>query len=485
MKRYIGFARVSSREQEREGFSLDVQEEAFEFYAKRENGVVDKVFRIAETATKNDQRKIFREAITFAKRNAAEYDGILFYKIDRAARNMKDLMLLEEIEKDYDLPFISVTQPVENTPTGRMIRRTLATIGAFQTEQMSLDIRSGIAKRVAIGWFPSRCPYGYRNIRTNGRATAEVHRENAPKVQRAFELRAYEGLLVEQIAERLYMEGLFYTPSKPRFPETKLYAILHDLSYNGFVKYQGQWHPGLHETLIDKMTWDLVRVSFDEQKYRSHEMVYANQLIHCGYCGHPITGEEKEKVTKAGPMKYIYYRCGRYQRHGHPRVRLREQELDLQVRQMLADFRAERPELQRLIFNTALSRLEDERTSSEVRAEEVKRQLSLIEGQRDELLNLRLAKGIPEDRFAAKQAELQEREDLIRRQVQLMDELRNQNDALAARAPDVFVLIQQDWDTLSRMAKHDILRLLFGGFVLDDRTLVPRNGTPLELFRAG
>ena len=484
-KRFIGFARVSSREQEREGFSLDVQEEAFEYYAKSQKGVVDKIFRIAETATKTEQRKIFQEALDFARRNAADYDGMLFYKIDRAARNMKDLMLLEEIENEYGLPFISVTQQVENTPTGRMIRRTLATIGAFQTEQMSLDIRSGVAKRVALGWFPARCPYGYRNIRTNGRATAEVHPDNGHKVQRAFELRAYEGLLVEQIVERLYMEGLFYTPSKPRFPETKMYAILHDLSYTGFVKYQGQWHPGLHESLIDKMTWDLVRVSFGDQSYRSHEMVYANQLIRCGHCGHPITGEEKTKDTKSGPKKYVYYRCARYQRHGHPRVRFREHDLDIQVRQLLAEFRVIRPDMQRLIVNIALSRLEHERISSEVRGEEVKRQLSLIEGQREELLNLRLAKAIADEKFSAKQAELEERETLIRRQVQMMDELRSQNDALAKRTPEVFEQIQQDWDTLGFSAKQDILRLLFTGFVLDDRTLVTGDRTPLELFRAG
>ena len=75
---------------------------------------------------------------------------MLFYKIDRAARNLKDLVMLVEIEKDYSLPFISVTQPVDNTPTGRMVRRTLATIGAFPTEQQSLDIQEGIAKRVAL-----------------------------------------------------------------------------------------------------------------------------------------------------------------------------------------------------------------------------------------------------------------------------------------------------------------------------------------------
>ncbi len=102
---------------------------------------------------------------------------MLFYKIDRAARNLKDLVMLVEIEKDYSLPFISVTQPVDNTPTGRMVRRTLATIGAFPTVQQSLDIQEGIAKRVALGWFPNRCPY--RNLRLNGRAIAEVHPNDA------------------------------------------------------------------------------------------------------------------------------------------------------------------------------------------------------------------------------------------------------------------------------------------------------------------
>ena len=115
----------------------------------------------------------------------------------------------------------------------------------------------------------------------------------------------------------------------------------------------------------------------------------------------------------------------------------------------------------------------------------MKRQLSLIEGQREELLNLRLAKAIADEKFSAKQGELEERETLIRRQVQMMDELRCQNDALAACAPEVFEQIQQDWDSLSFSAKQDILRLLFTGFVLDDRTLVTGDRTPLELFRAG
>ena len=80
MKKYIALARVSSREQEREGFSLDVQEAAFQKYAAKQGGKVEYMFRIAETATKSEQRKTFKEVLECAKSHAPELDGMLFYK---------------------------------------------------------------------------------------------------------------------------------------------------------------------------------------------------------------------------------------------------------------------------------------------------------------------------------------------------------------------------------------------------------------------
>ena len=57
MKRFVALARVSSREQEREGFSLEVQEEALKRYATQAGGEIVKFFKIAETASKGEQRK--------------------------------------------------------------------------------------------------------------------------------------------------------------------------------------------------------------------------------------------------------------------------------------------------------------------------------------------------------------------------------------------------------------------------------------------
>ena len=67
MKRFAALARVSSREQEREGFSLEVQEDALRRYATQAGGEIVKLYRIAETASKADERKTFRELVANAK----------------------------------------------------------------------------------------------------------------------------------------------------------------------------------------------------------------------------------------------------------------------------------------------------------------------------------------------------------------------------------------------------------------------------------
>ena len=60
MKQYVALARVSSREQEREGFSLEVQHDALQRYAEQHQGKIVRLFKIAETASKRDERMTFK-----------------------------------------------------------------------------------------------------------------------------------------------------------------------------------------------------------------------------------------------------------------------------------------------------------------------------------------------------------------------------------------------------------------------------------------
>src|SRR5205085_3416538 len=124
------------------------------------------------------------ELVAYAKKNAGLLDGLLFYKVDRAARNLFDYVELERLESEYDLPFISVSQPTENTPAGRMMRRTLANMASFYTEQQSVDVREGLERRKQEGWFIGKAPYGYRNVRRNGRGVIETDPAAGPNVTR-------------------------------------------------------------------------------------------------------------------------------------------------------------------------------------------------------------------------------------------------------------------------------------------------------------
>ncbi len=423
--------------------------------------------------------------IRFAKRNADKYDGLLFYKIDRAARNLKDFVELEELESKYNLPFIAITQPVQNTPIGKMVRRTLATMAAFQTEQQSLDVREGIARRVAEGWFPSNPPYGYRTIRPDKRSFVEVHPQNHMKVRRIFDFRANQILTVPEIMERLFDDGFFYTESKPKFSQSKVNAILHDRSYLGFIFFRGDWHPGKHEPLVDQVTWDRVRVSFDEQNYRSHELVYASRLIRCGHCGHIVTGEEKFKETKKGTKAYVYYRCSRYRTVGHPRVRLPERELDAQLQKMLAPLGNLSDEADGYVQMVARAILEARCRDETVQVSESKRLLSLLETQRAKLLNRNLAGAVSDDLYDRQSAEFDEQEKALQRQFARHEQISSRIDEVSGRAGKVFDVLANDWLKMERRARQLALSALFGGFTLEGRTLVPDNRTPLELFRAG
>ena len=336
-RRYVALARVSSREQEREGFSLDVQEDALRRYAEHHGGEIVKLFRIAETATRSQERRVFKEMLEYARQNAGKLDGVLVYKIDRAARNLFDYVELERLEVEDGLELISVSQPTENTASGRMMRRTFANMAAFYTEQQSQDVKEGLAKRVENGLFVGLAPYGYRNVRRDGRSLVEVDTDKAARVTRIFHLYAYHGHTLDSLQEKLAEEQIVFTDATPRFSRSKLHMILRDRAYIGEVQYQGEWYPGIHEPIVDRSTWDRVQVLLGNKVYRSHELTYAGDLIRCGHCGHPVTGERKFKKTKAGEKEYIYYRCARYNRPGHPRVRLAEAKLDGQIIDLFTD----------------------------------------------------------------------------------------------------------------------------------------------------
>lgn len=96
-----------------------------------------------------------------------QYGGILFFKIDRLARNDKDFnSLLQLLDAGYS--FISATETIENTPTGRLLFRMLASFAVFETEklgsrQIMAKIHNTIQRKFASLWWNAAI-VGYKKL---------------------------------------------------------------------------------------------------------------------------------------------------------------------------------------------------------------------------------------------------------------------------------------------------------------------------------
>jgi DNA invertase Pin-like site-specific DNA recombinase len=485
MKKYAALARVSSREQEREGFSLEVQEEALRRFATQNGGEIVRLFKIAETASKADERKTFRELVAYAKKHAPELDGLLFYKVDRAARNLFDYVELERLESEYQVPFISVSQPTDSNPAGRMMRRTLANMASFYTEQQSVDVREGQARRVKEGWFVGHAPYGYRNVRKDGRGIVEVDQAAAANVRRIFHLYAYENLTLDGVVERVEAEHLVFRTSTPKFPRSTIHAILRDRSYIGEVRHRGEWYPGKHKPIIDRATWHRVQALLGEQNYHSHELTYSGELIRCGHCGLPITGECKNKQTKSGPQSYVYYRCARYTRPGHPRTRVREEELDAQMLAVFDRMRIEDESVRDWFRAVLASQTRDSQAESLAKRAELQRQETLIVQQQDRLLNLRIADDVDEATYARKSTELRDRLASIKLQLDAVDRSHDETAELASKVFELSQTLREQWLVADYHVKRRILEIVCLNCRLDDATLVCEMRKPFDVLAEG
>lgn len=481
-KKFIALARVSSREQEREGFSLDVQVDALTRWAAQHDGEIVKLWRIAETASKSESRKTFKEMLAYAKKHARSLDGLLFYKVDRAVRNLFDYVELERLESEYDLRFFSISQPTENTPAGRMQRRILASMASFYTEQQGLDVKQGLTRRVQEGWF-HQSPYGYFTERREGRSIVLTHPVHGPKVTRIFELYAYHQLTIDGLIDRLAQESVVYKDAHPRFPRSTVHAMLRDRAYIGEVSFRGQWHPGKHEPLVDRQTWERVQTLLGGKTQRTHELTFAGNLIQCGHCGRFITGESITKKTTG--KEYLYYRCTANTSAGHPRVRLTEAKMEQQFLQLFSRLRIEDEQIRQWFAEVLQARTQETRQEAQHRVAELRRQLSRVKEQQGELLNLRLQKEIDADTFAAKSTELRDREAHLSAQVQDCGHAEGEADRTTVAAFELSQRLQDQWVTSDYAAKRRVLEILLLNCKLDGATLVCTMRKPFNALAEG
>jgi site-specific DNA recombinase len=178
-----------------------------------------------------------------------------------------------------------------------MMRRTLANMASFYTEQQSVDVREGLMRRVQEGWFPGMAPYGYRNVRRDGRGVVEPDPVPARNTRRIFELYATGQHTLDSLIAQMRSEGLAFRPNRPRFPRNSVRQFLLNPAYCGMIPFGDQVYEGRHEPLVTKAVFDRVQEVL-KQKSKRHTRGYKPYLyrgmFRCGECGCVVTTETQK-----------------------------------------------------------------------------------------------------------------------------------------------------------------------------------------------
>ena len=476
-KTVLGFCRVSSKEQQEEGVSLDVQRDAIEAFVAQKGWKLDRIFSVAESAKDADVRKVFNQMLAHTEQHAFRVDGIVFKSVDRATRNTKDLARLEALWDKHQIDVFIVDGDLRMSDLGNSL--TIGIQGLMARHENLRNARKVREARERLhreGRMGHKAPYGYQNHRIGKQAYVSVHQDNGPKVRRIFEIYAHEDISVRDLIGRLAAEGLTYTAKCPRFNSSKLYKILMDRSYRGEIPTRHGWLPGVHDPLIDELTFARVQARLGQRHYTKHDIAYAG-LIQCGHCQRKITGER----VKRGERRYTYYRCSGYNADGHPRVRLREADVEHEVLAFLNSLRFEDPELRDWFRDAIRAKAASIETETRDRRARLRAALTKAEKREEGILSLHLDGEISLEEFATHRDRL--RADRLRVESELARESIDHDEKCdaAVRAFELADRLAATWVTADVPTRRLILEITTLNMVLDDTSLVVTARSPFDL----
>jgi site-specific DNA recombinase len=308
VRRAVLYARVSSKEQEKEGFSIPAQLKLLKDYAAREGLSAIQEYVDVETA-KQTGRTNFSEMIAFLRANP-RVRIILVEKTDRLYRNLKDWVMLDEIDVEIHLVKEGAILSRDSKSSEKFMHGIKVLMAKNYIDNLSEETRKGMLEKAEQGIWPSAAPLGYRNVDgANGKRVIEPDPDIAPHVTKMFEWYASGGLALRDVAKKARASGFSYRKSGKSVPTSTVHKILRNRLYMGEFEWNSRLYKGSHQPLVTRDLWERVQDMMDgrnSSKHRrvKHDFAFSG-LIACGHCGCSIVGEIKKQ-------RYIYYHCTGY-----------------------------------------------------------------------------------------------------------------------------------------------------------------------------
>jgi len=458
-KSAVIYCRVSTKDQV-DRYSLETQQKACVDWCNKKGLTVEQIMVEEGESAKTSDRPVFQELLTYCQDNHHRIQAFVVFAISRFARNVRDQLNIEHQLGQCGIRLYSVTEPTEETPMGRAMKKVSAVMAELENEQKAEYTEAGMKTALSNGNWTFKAPIGYKNIRlTDGKASIIPDTKMAPMVLRAFELFQTGEYSQKRLLLQLRNEGFTSLRKKPLTAQT-LNNILRNPFYTGklFVPSWDRTEKGNHEPLITQPVFDFVQRIMAERVpgrgpwLKDHADFPLRRFVRCPTCGKGITGA----WSKGRRNYYAYYRClGNH-------VKIPKQTMEAQFLNLLRRVRIEQPWID--LFQVVLKDVAGEmshRSEKTIRDQGVR--LQVLTQKREDLLDLYL------DQKAISRDQLKERLEKINEEIEFLTSeardsmIRQEVDTnrLTEDAEEVIIHPDRFWSRANLEGRLQLQQLLF------------------------
>ena len=476
MEKAIIYGRVSSKEQESEGYSVPAQLKLLNEYASKYGYRIKREFVDVQTAKKTGRTE-FGKMLAFVEEDKS-IKHILVEKTDRLLRNITDYALVDRLIGCSDVAVHLVKEGVILSKDSRSNEKFIFGIKALMAknyvDNLSEETKKGMLEKAEQGIYPSFAPYGYMNVIENGRKVLCLDPDGAPYVKKMFELYATGQYSLLSLKKKMLSDGMVYRNGKNFYKHT-VEVILKNEVYTGVFYWKGKkYEDAQHEAIISKELFREVQsILINPKKYKSRKDLFAyTNLISCGVCGFAITAQ----IQKG---RYIYYHCSGYKGNcDQPYVR--EEVIEDQISTLLNNLKVT-DEIQEMVLSGMRESFKDKVEYHNACVQQIEKQIKVLQNRIDQSYLDKLDRKISEEFWQTQTHKwLAEKENLSMKLVgyQKADTSYLENASfileLAKKAPTLF-------KQASNEQKRKLAGMLFSNCSLKDKNLDLRLKSPFDL----
>lgn len=459
----IIYCRVSSKDQVK-GTSLDSQESDCRALAQTKHSAILKVFLERGESAKFADRTALMELLEYCRENKGRINYLFVWKLDRLARNVSDFYSLKTLLLKYGVKVVSVTEPIDENPEGKLLETILAGFAEFDNDIRAMRCIQGMRRRIQEGIFPFKPPLGYTcaHFKKQGLKKAEPDKPEEPlftalrKIWTEFVTGAYTKAEIRRL---MAQRGIVSRKGRPLSSQS-IDNLFRNEYYAGILvdPWSGDEHEGKHIPLVSREVFARVQQVIS-RKNRSKRHVTERPefplrgFVRCPYCKNCLTGG----FSRGRSRLYGYYACGNKLCKERPNFAVDAVHSEFRVFLASLQIRSEfMTRIEEIIVQKAL----EVQTTVEAKRAKAKVELRALQKRMQQLIDMRVKELLSDDEFRDQKALLTERKSALEVLNEKAIDIRHIREELRAITAPLTNLVET-WDRLDPASRVRFKHMLF------------------------